>query len=428
MQYIGAIVIPYYNNVDFLREVLDALKKQTVPIKAIIVDNSGNGEMISKLYNFTIYHKMPFNSGFALAVNKGIHIAYNLNMEYIGLLNDDAVPLDDWFEKGVNVLAKDKDIWVVTGKIILYNKRNKLNSTGVIMNKDAYAFDRDFGKNIAEVFPDEFVLAPSGAAMIMKKDVINRIGTFDNSLFAYFEDTDIGMRIWNANGKVKYVNNMIAYHRFSASASSNWKDMMMSVNRLYIIAKHFSFFRYIKELFRELAKAFKDRRYFKHFRNILLSIVMFPEAILKKSKNRLWEKYLLPQIGVPVFPDIFNEYATVLNTLPTEEIEEIIVGYNDNIIGLGWSKSIPLETGGFLRYIEKDKAMLFSSLQKGCFIFYLSDDAKGLLKIGNNVIQEFEGNEYMFVHFNIDDKMGMREFIIEKIRGKIGFVSLEKEG
>jgi GT2 family glycosyltransferase len=59
-----------------------------------------------------------------------------------------------------------------------------------------------------------------GACMMIKKEVIERIGLFDQDFFAYFEESDFCHRIWLSGGKVMYAPKSVIYHKVGGTSNS----------------------------------------------------------------------------------------------------------------------------------------------------------------------------------------------------------------
>lgn len=112
------------------------------------------------------------NTGFAKANNIGIHKAFeDLAVEYIAILNNDAMVEKNWLSEMVKVIVKNKKIGSVAPKIKKYYKRNIIDSVGNAIHLDGGGVSNHINKidkgqydNIKELF------GPSGcAAMYSEK-------------------------------------------------------------------------------------------------------------------------------------------------------------------------------------------------------------------------------------------------------------------
>ena len=64
------------------------------------------------------------------------------------------------------------------------------------------------------------VLFATGAAMVIRAEVFDRAGGFDERYFMFFEDVDLGWRLWLLGYRVRYVPDSLVYHRHHASMST----------------------------------------------------------------------------------------------------------------------------------------------------------------------------------------------------------------
>ncbi|MFQ5575928.1 MAG: hypothetical protein ACE5G8_02950, partial [Anaerolineae bacterium] len=68
------------------------------------------------------------------------------------------------------------------------------------------------------------ILAPSGGAMIIDRAIFLDVGGFDEDFFAYFEDVDLGWRLWVMGYRVTLAANSVAYHVHQGS----WGKVQMA--------------------------------------------------------------------------------------------------------------------------------------------------------------------------------------------------------
>lgn len=129
--YCSAIVLNYFGG-EVIQDTLNALLNQNYPkdkLEIIVVDNNSkdeSGEIISK---YSRQHsnikliKLDENLGFSRGNNIGIKQAKG---EYVALVNNDCVVERDWLKELVTTAAKNKNIFAVNSKILLYPKYIKI--------------------------------------------------------------------------------------------------------------------------------------------------------------------------------------------------------------------------------------------------------------------------------------------------------------
>jgi hypothetical protein len=79
---------------------------------------------------------------------------------------------------------------------------------------NGHAFQRHFGEDVKAVGVQEAAetLFACGGAMLIRRDIFLGAGGFDDDYFAYFEDVDLGWRLWLMGHKVIFVPHAVAYH------------------------------------------------------------------------------------------------------------------------------------------------------------------------------------------------------------------------
>ena len=104
-----SIIIPFYNNVDWLNEAVDSVMKQTYKDYEIIVVNDGSKEDITLFLekNPEIIYFYQKNNGAGSARNKGIDVARG---KYIAFLDSDDVWLPQKLEKQVDYMENNPQI------------------------------------------------------------------------------------------------------------------------------------------------------------------------------------------------------------------------------------------------------------------------------------------------------------------------------
>ncbi len=85
-------------------------------------------------------------------------------------------------------------------------------------------------------------LFASGAAMVLPREVFLSSGSFDDRYFMFFEDVDLGWRLWLLGYRVRYVPSSIAYHKHHRSMQGlgDWKEhYLLERNALFTIFKNY---------------------------------------------------------------------------------------------------------------------------------------------------------------------------------------------
>lgn len=161
---------------------------RNVPNRIVVVDNGSIYNDVSKLkkkfrHQIDLY-KLKNNIGFSAGINFGIQKGSRYNPEYYLLLNNDTLVEENFLFELVKVASTQKKIGLLSPVILSDEKSQNIWFSG-----------GDFNPLLARPIhikekPSSLVLSKflSGCALLIKSDVIRKVGLFDERFFAYFED------------------------------------------------------------------------------------------------------------------------------------------------------------------------------------------------------------------------------------------------
>jgi GT2 family glycosyltransferase len=195
--------------------------------EAVVVDNGSTDDSAEKLEEFinssncrlpVLIYKLSSNLGFAGGNN---YVLDKVNAEYILLLNNDTIVSPDFLRKLVDVAGSDESAGIAGPMIYFYNYDNYINSAGSkinwLMNKGKYIGynKKDIGQFGDKPYEVDYI---SGACLLIKKKVIDKIGGLCADYFLYYEDTDWNFQAKKAGYKSVLVPTSKIWHKESASA------------------------------------------------------------------------------------------------------------------------------------------------------------------------------------------------------------------
>lgn len=210
-----SVVIVGYNAKHFLPECLGSLTKGSYKnIEILYIDNGstdGTSEYINKYYPQIILIQNSKNVGFSPA-HEGI--LAKVKGDAVLLLNTDTIAEGNLLKELVKALYEKKDIGAVQPKILMYPEKDKIDSIGSFFLLTGFLYHVGYEKDSSLAIynkPME-IFSTKGAIMLIKKEVLDKTGLFDNDYFTAFEDTDLCMRIWLAGYRILYVPSTKAFH------------------------------------------------------------------------------------------------------------------------------------------------------------------------------------------------------------------------
>ena len=220
-----AVVVVNYKGIQDTITCLTALDKQSFKDFTIIaVENGSHDESADKFKQLEQQYKDKLvtlyndtNLGFDGGVNTGIRWAMKHEMEYVALLNNDAIPDKDWVAELVKTANSHAEYGMITGLLLLKDGAT-IDSTGDWYSTWGLPFPRNRHDKTELAPKAEEVFGGTGGATLFRTAMFKEIGIFDEDFFAYYEDTDISFRAQLAGWKVYYQPKAIAYHQQGATA------------------------------------------------------------------------------------------------------------------------------------------------------------------------------------------------------------------
>jgi GT2 family glycosyltransferase len=124
---------------------------------------------------------------------------------------------------------------------------NTINSLGAYLTKTGFLYYPGYGKKDNRAFYKRSTLIFSGygACLLIRRDVIEKIGLFDDDYFMYFEESDFSMRVWLSGWKILYNAETTISHKGGFSSKKYGLDKIYFhsyKNRICTYIKNFSTF------------------------------------------------------------------------------------------------------------------------------------------------------------------------------------------
>jgi len=210
---VGVIVVNW-NSGDLLLPCVESIVGQTIaPERVLIVDNASTdgslGDLEERFPQVEVL-RQPVNRGFACGNN--IAIEKLVDVDWIALLNPDAIAYPDWLE---NLLASARQHPTVVsfGSKMLRPGSDVLDGTGDVYHVSGLAWRRDHGaKDTLVDHGADQIFSPCGAAAFYRRDALKAAGGFDSRFFCYMEDVDLGFRLRLLGHQSLYVPNAVVEH------------------------------------------------------------------------------------------------------------------------------------------------------------------------------------------------------------------------
>lgn len=260
-----AIVVLTINSLKMVKEELSNilhLDTKDLEVLCVVVDNGSTDGTEKELKNYTLngikykYIQTGKNLGFAGGNNIGIKYALGNESDYILILNDDMILPNNLLTKLVGFLDNNPKVGIVSPKIYFakghefYKSRYLNQELGKVIWYAGGKIDWDniytshIGVNEVDIGQfnknSESDLA-SGACMMIRRDVFEKVGYLDEDFYLYWEDADLSQRVKRAGFKIYYNPTTSVWHKVSSSAGgsgSKSNDYFLIRNRYYFAMKY----------------------------------------------------------------------------------------------------------------------------------------------------------------------------------------------
>lgn len=253
-----SVVIVNYNVKHFIEQCLFSVLKaaQHVSCEVFVVDNNsvdGSVNLIKSRFPQITLIENKTNTGFSVANNQAIRLAKG---DYVLLLNPDTVVQEDTFVKTVTFMDEHPDAGGLGVKMLdgqgnfAPESKRGLPTPSVAFYKmfglsKLFPHSRKFGKYHLTYLPENEVNEVdvlSGAFMLMRKSLLDKIGLLDETFFMYGEDIDLSYRITKAGYRNYYFPlTQIIHYKGESTKRSSINYVLIFYKAMAIFSKkHFS--------------------------------------------------------------------------------------------------------------------------------------------------------------------------------------------
>lgn len=213
-EYSVSIVIPLFNKAEYTRNCVEALARTLDPaesVEIVLVDNAstdGTREFLDSLSGDVVVVRNTENLGFATACNQGARVSRGRNIVF---LNNDTVAQPGWLQ-ALLAAAKEEGAGICGARLLYPDGR--IQHAGVAFNGDGvgYHIFNGFPKDHPAVSKRRRVQAVTAACMLVRRDLFESLGGFDEGYRNGFEDVDFCLRAGEKGHRILYVPECAVIH------------------------------------------------------------------------------------------------------------------------------------------------------------------------------------------------------------------------
>ena len=240
-----SIITINYNGLAVTCALIDSIPLNDDSLEVIVVDNASKTDeatTIQQRYPQVRVIKSDKNLGFAGGNNLGIKAAHG---KYLFFLNNDTLlrPQTSDFRHLISRLGADEKIGAVCPKIRFAWGSNPIQFAGytplspITMRNRAIGYGEEDNGQYDTAHPTPYA---HGAAMMVKREVIERAGLMPECYFLYYEELDWSMMIRRADYEIWYEPACTVYHKESQSTGQNspLRTYYITRNRLLFVKRN----------------------------------------------------------------------------------------------------------------------------------------------------------------------------------------------
>lgn len=237
-----SVLIVAYESGDYLTQCLKALALQTfTDFEILLVDNAssdGAPQAAAKAFAKVQLIEAGANLGFAAGMNLA---ASRARGRWLALINPDAFAAPDWLETLLAAAQTHRHIKAFGCRQIMDDDTGRLDGLGDVMALPGFPFRGGYGRPDPGPLEGGETFSTCGGAMLMDRATFLAIGGFDERLFCYCEDVDLGYRLRLEGMASWVVPEAVVRHVGSASTGGPRSDFAVfhgSRNRIWVFIKN----------------------------------------------------------------------------------------------------------------------------------------------------------------------------------------------
>lgn len=238
-----SVIVLNFNGEKVISLCLERLLEQTYPnFEIIVVDNNSTDKSLESIEPYLRNNKLSVvkserNRGCPGGRNFGVQYAKG---ELLAFVDNDGFVHPNWLESAIEPFLSDDTIGAVTSVVLFNRNPAVLNGTGGTVNRLGYGGDHNYHQPIEFAPLPTEVLYPMGCGMLVRRSVLDKIGLWDESLLNYYDDTELGFRVWKIGYRVVVAPGALIYHEFNYSTQFvPSKGLLTEKGRIRTVLKYF---------------------------------------------------------------------------------------------------------------------------------------------------------------------------------------------
>ncbi|WP_150306935.1 glycosyltransferase [Planctomonas psychrotolerans] len=244
-----SVIIVNFRGADDTIECVSRLNEVDWPaskLEIVVVENGSGDDSAARLTEaFGAQDNVQIvvsaeNLGFTGGSNLG---ASKARGEFVAFLNNDAKPGPAWIAEAVREFGVSPRVAAVGSKVLDWDGK----AIDFVQGSLTW-FGMGYKDRVTELDTGEFntpkdLLFGTGSALFVRKDIFTEVGGFDERLFMFYDDVDLGWRLNLYGYRVRFAPASVVYHKHHGSMKSfgNYREMyLLERNALHLLYKNLS--------------------------------------------------------------------------------------------------------------------------------------------------------------------------------------------
>lgn len=238
------LIIPTYNGSQLLRTCLHSLTASTLSDFHLTVFDDASTEPVEAVTKSVFPDAAVIRSEVNIGLSQGFNLAIESGIaEFVVLLNNDTEVTPTWLAELVACADRHAEAGSVASKLRLLSDRTRLHAAGDYYSVRGMPGNRGvWMEDVGQFDREEPVFSACGGAALYRRSALNAVRRangqiFDERLFMYCEDVDLGWRLQRQGWPCVYAPRAVVYHALSATGGGSLASYYVTRNAWLVIAR-----------------------------------------------------------------------------------------------------------------------------------------------------------------------------------------------
>lgn len=238
------VVIPTWNRCQDLIDCLESLSTVNYSqFTVLVVDNAsedGSVDAVRERFSWVKLFQLSENIGAPSASNVGFDYALDHDADFVLRLDSDTVVDPNFLKPLVNFATENESIGVISPKIYFANPSDKIWYAGVDAHPFHFGAINDYqNQHDSQSSENSRIVDYAwGAAMLIRREVLEKIGGFDPRFFIYYEEVDFCKRVQHIGYQIYYLADSRVWHKVGILNPTHRTAYQWNRSKMILFRKH----------------------------------------------------------------------------------------------------------------------------------------------------------------------------------------------